>query len=74
VAAVKGFFYCLNEMAKQEPHCSFRHPVHGVNTLEEYLKTQALTDELEHIYNAANANPVNHSLSAKTFAEASWIQ
>eukprot|EP01127_Copromyxa_protea_P012762 TRINITY_DN3347_c0_g1_i1.p1 TRINITY_DN3347_c0_g1~~TRINITY_DN3347_c0_g1_i1.p1 ORF type:complete len:161 (+),score=18.41 TRINITY_DN3347_c0_g1_i1:339-821(+) len=52
--AVKAFVETLNHMSAQEPHRTFRHPVHGTITLEDYMKTQALTQELEHIYTAAN--------------------
>jgi hypothetical protein len=55
VNAVQGFFSSLNQMAAQEPHHTFHHLVHGTIKLEEYLRTQALTDELEHICNMANA-------------------
>lgn len=53
VAAVQGFFHSLNQMAVQDPHHTLHHPVHGTSVLKKYMKTQALTEELEHICNVA---------------------
>lgn len=55
VVAVKAFVETLNQMTAQEAHHTLRHPVHGTPTLDEYLKTQAMTDELEHICNLSLA-------------------